>query len=127
MSKKDFKYIRQNKLNIDQQSPVIFVNNMSYLHYFKNNSFFYNKLLFFFNTLNLQNLSIKFSICVKGGGLSAQNRVIIGLIAKMIDVKFPDLHSELKSNHFLTLDSRRKESKKVGLKRARKRRQFTKR
>ena len=66
-------------------------------------------------------------VTVKGGGSSGQAGAIKLGIARAL-LKYDDtLRPVLKKNGFLTRDSRVKESKKYGLKRARKAQQFTKR
>ena len=67
-------------------------------------------------------------ICtVVGGGLSGQAGAISLGIARAIINLDPNLRKALKSAGLLTRDSRVKESKKYGLKRARKAPQYTKR
>lgn len=67
------------------------------------------------------------TILVKGGGVAGQVDAIKLAIAKAITVGFSDLRTVLKKADFLKRDSREKESKKYGLKSARKREQFSKR
>ncbi len=68
-----------------------------------------------------------FSILVKGGGFSGQLGAIRHGIARAL-VKFdPELKSILKTAGFITRDSRKKERKKPGLKKARKAPQWSKR
>ena len=62
-----------------------------------------------------------------GGGVSAQaGAVRLGISRALVDAD-PNLRSELKRRGFLTRDARVKERKKAGLKKARKRPQFSKR
>ncbi len=66
-------------------------------------------------------------IKVNGGGAFGQAGAIRLAISKaLIDIK-PELRAELKKAGYLTRDSRVKERKKVGLKKARKSPQFSKR
>ena len=66
-------------------------------------------------------------IKVHGGGAFGQAGAIRLAISKaLIDIK-PELRAELKKAGYLTRDSRVKERKKVGLKKARKSPQFSKR
>ncbi len=66
-------------------------------------------------------------IKVHGGGAFGQAGAIRLAISKaLIDIK-PELRTELKKAGYLTRDSRVKERKKVGLKKARKSPQFSKR
>ena len=62
-----------------------------------------------------------------GGGVSAQAGALRHGISRALIEAAPDLRSELKRRGFLTRDARVKERKKAGLKKARKRPQFTKR
>ncbi len=71
----------------------------------------------------------KFRVVVKvaGGGVNSQAEAIRHGIARALLVAEPDLRKELRKHGFLTRDSRIKESKKYGLKRARKAEQYSKR
>ena len=62
-----------------------------------------------------------------GGGVSAQAGALRHGISRALVDADPNLRSELKRRGFLTRDSRVKERKKAGLKKARKRPQFSKR
>jgi len=62
-----------------------------------------------------------------GGGVSAQAGALRHGISKALLEADPNLRSELKRRGFLTRDARVKERKKAGLKKARKRPQFSKR
>jgi small subunit ribosomal protein S9 len=62
-----------------------------------------------------------------GGGVSAQAGALRHGISRALVEADPNLRSELKRRGFLTRDSRVKERKKAGLKKARKRPQFSKR
>ena len=67
-------------------------------------------------------------ICtVKGGGFSGQAGAIRHGIARALNAANLEYRPALKSNGFLTRDSRAKERKKYGLKKARKAPQFSKR
>ncbi len=67
------------------------------------------------------------TVNVEGGGLSGQAGAICHGIARALDKANEQLHAELKGAGFLTRDSRMKERKKYGLKKARKASQFSKR
>ena len=71
----------------------------------------------------------KYSAVVKvaGGGISGQSGAISHGIARALVRADESLKSILRQNGLLTRDSRAKERKKVGLKRARKAPQYTKR
>lgn len=64
---------------------------------------------------------------MQGGGVSAQAGALRHGVSRALIVADPNLRSELKRRGFLTRDSRAKERKKAGLKKARKRPQFSKR
>lgn len=79
--------------------------------------------------LALVNKQNEFDITVKvqGGGLSGQVDAIKLAIAKALTVAHSDLRSTLKKADLLSRDPREKESKKYGLRSARKREQYSKR
>ena len=62
-----------------------------------------------------------------GGGVSGQADALRHGIARALEVADPSLRQPLKKAGLLTRDSREKERKKYGLKRARKAQQYTKR
>jgi small subunit ribosomal protein S9 len=62
-----------------------------------------------------------------GGGISAQAGALRHGVSRALREADPNLRGELKRRGFLTRDSRAKERKKAGLKKARKRPQFSKR
>jgi len=64
---------------------------------------------------------------VHGGGVSGQAGAVRHGIARALMEVDPDLRGELKRRGFLTRDARVKERRKAGLKKARKRPQFSKR
>jgi small subunit ribosomal protein S9 len=66
-------------------------------------------------------------ITVRGGGVSGQAGAIRHGISKALLLVDPDLRPTLKQQGFLTRDSRIKERKKYGQKKARKRFQYSKR
>jgi small subunit ribosomal protein S9 len=63
----------------------------------------------------------------KGGGVGGQSGAVRMGLARAISKFNPELRPALRTNGFLTRDSRMKERKKYGQKGARKRFQFTKR
>jgi len=75
------------------------------------------------NSLGLFRVSAK----VKGGGISAQADAIRNGIAKALILFDSDFRKKLKKVGFLTRDSRMRERKKFGLKRARRAPQWSKR
>ena len=79
--------------------------------------------------LTVTNTAAKYDvICtVKGGGFTGQAGAIRHGIARALNEANIEYRPALKSNGFLTRDSRMKERKKYGLKKARKAPQFSKR
>jgi small subunit ribosomal protein S9 len=71
------------------------------------------------------NLDVR--VRVHGGGISGQAGAVRHGIARALVEVDPELRGELKRRGFLTRDARRKERRKAGLKKARKRPQFSKR
>lgn len=67
------------------------------------------------------------SASIHGGGISGQAGALRMAIARSLLELDPESRGTLKSAGLLTRDSRKKESKKYGLKKARKAPQFTKR
>lgn len=79
--------------------------------------------------LTVTNTLDKFDVIatVKGGGFSGQAGAVRHGIARALNAANLEYRPVLKSNGFLTRDSRKKERKKYGLKKARKAPQFSKR
>lgn len=71
--------------------------------------------------------SFRVSARVRGGGISSQAGAVRHGIAKALIIFDPDLRKKLKKTGFLTRDSRMRERKKFGLKRARRAPQWSKR
>jgi small subunit ribosomal protein S9 len=71
--------------------------------------------------------SIDVRVRVHGGGVSGQAGAVRHGIARALTEVDPELRGELKRRGFLTRDARAKERRKAGLKKARKRPQFSKR
>lgn len=67
------------------------------------------------------------SILVKGGGTSGQVDAIKLAIAKAVVAGFSDLRTQMKKAELLRRDPREVESKKYGLRKSRKREQYSKR
>ena len=84
------------------------------------------RILVPFTVVNLEN---KFDIVINvhGGGVMGQLEAIVHGISKALRVYDENFKTILRKNGFITRDSRVKESKKYGLKRARKAPQYTKR
>jgi len=71
--------------------------------------------------------SVDISVRVHGGGVSGQAGAIRHGIARALTEVDPELRRDLKRRGLLTRDAREKERRKAGLKKARKRPQFSKR
>ena len=79
--------------------------------------------------MKLTSMGNKFNIVAKvhGGGITSQAGAMRHGIARALLVSDDNLRPILKQNKLLTRDDRIKESKKYGLKRARRAKQYTKR
>lgn len=78
-----------------------------------------------YNKLFLENFDVH--VKVKGGGITGQAKAIqLGIARGLLELN-PTARSILKTENLLTRDSRSKERKKYGLKKARKAPQFSKR
>ena len=71
--------------------------------------------------------TVNVSVRVQGGGISGQAGAVRHGIARALTEIEPELRKDLKRRGLLTRDARRKERRKAGLKKARKRPQFSKR
>jgi small subunit ribosomal protein S9 len=71
--------------------------------------------------------SVDVQVRVHGGGIAGQAGAVRHGIARALTDVDPELRSELKRRGLLTRDARKKERRKAGLKKARKRPQFSKR
>jgi small subunit ribosomal protein S9 len=71
--------------------------------------------------------SVDVRVRVHGGGISGQAGAVRHGISRALTEVDPELRGELKRRGFLTRDARAKERRKAGLKKARKRPQFSKR
>ena len=101
------------------------VNGLPYQQYFSRltNHMIIEQPLSLVNMLD----NFNFKITVKGGGESGQaGAVRHGITRALIDYN-QELKTELKSAGYVTRDARKVERKKVGLKKARRRKQFSKR
>ncbi|MBN2555764.1 MAG: 30S ribosomal protein S9 [Anaerolineales bacterium] len=67
------------------------------------------------------------SVLVQGGGVTGQTGAVMHGLARALLKLDPELRSVMRAGGFLTRDSRMKERKKPGLKRARKAPTYTKR
>nr|YP_009519221.1 ribosomal protein S9 [Caulerpa verticillata]AYC65128.1 ribosomal protein S9 [Caulerpa verticillata] len=103
------------------------INKKTISEYFQNDSNSIKTIEFLINNLNDLEDIFTIQARVYGGGLSAQKDAICGALARgicQIDKKFIPI---LKKKGFLTQDSRIKERRKYGLKKARKAPQYSKR
>jgi small subunit ribosomal protein S9 len=73
------------------------------------------------------NDKVDIKVTVKGGGTTGQAGAIRHGIARALDAYDESLHSMLRRSGYLTRDARAVERKKVGLHKARKRPQYSKR
>ncbi|HKJ35362.1 MAG TPA: 30S ribosomal protein S9 [Solirubrobacterales bacterium] len=71
--------------------------------------------------------NVDITIRVHGGGIAGQAGAVRHGIARALCELDPELRSDLKKRGLLTRDARAKERRKAGLKKARKRPQFSKR
>lgn len=103
----------------------IVVNKLPLDDYFKlgTNKLVVNQPLTLTNTADKYDIKVN----VKGGGLTGQAGAIRQAIARALCKAEENLKTELKQAGFLTRDSRVKERKKPGLKKARKAPQYSKR
>ena len=94
--------------------------------YFQYNDTSLNNIWFPLEKLNLTN---QFDIIafVNGGGLTGQSQAIQLGVARLLWKNHPEYRKTLKSFRLLTRDSRIKERKKYGLRKARKAPQYSKR
>jgi small subunit ribosomal protein S9 len=102
------------------------VNGKSLLEYFGPRDLFQREVM---RPLELTGTAASFNVLVKvrGGGLSGQVGAVRHGIARALLDANAELRPTLKQAGLLTRDPRMKERKKAGLKRARKRPQYTKR
>lgn len=71
--------------------------------------------------------ALDITVVVKGGGVTGQTYAVQLGMARALTKMNPDVHGAMRKGGFLTRDSRIKERKKPGLKRARKAPTYTKR
>jgi small subunit ribosomal protein S9 len=104
----------------------LIVNNTNGNFYFQYNETYLTNIWLPFEKLNLEN-QFDVLVFVNGGGLTSQSQAIQLGISKFFCEKNPAYRKILKSFGFLTRDSRIKERKKYGLRKARKAPQYSKR
>jgi small subunit ribosomal protein S9 len=104
---------------------LFLVNNKKVEFYFNCNSQYLNKLKAPLITLGLED-KYDISVTARGGGINGQMDAIkLGIARALCDISGD--RSSLKQQGYLTRDSRSKERKKYGLRKARKAPQFSKR
>lgn len=86
-----------------------------------------SKLQFFFDVIAVSPADVVINSNVLGGGINSQVEALIHSLAKIYVVLNPDLRTVLRKHKYLTYDSRMKERRKYGLKKARRAPQFSKR
>ena len=79
------------------------------------------------NTAGEERVRLDITVVVDGGGVSGQTDAVKMGLARALALMKPDVRPLLRKGGFLTRDSRIKERKKPGLKRARKAPTYTKR
>jgi small subunit ribosomal protein S9 len=105
---------------------LVFINNKQGASYLQFNSQYINASKAPLTNLDLGNM-YDIYVNTHGGGLKSQADAIKLGVARALYFMIPENISSLKSEGSLTRDSRRKERKKYGLKKARKSPQFSKR
>ena len=117
--------IAQVRLFPQEKNNTIIINGKPYNQFFSLSE--HQKIVM--SPLEATNTFNKFSISVKveGGGISVQAEAVRLAIAKAIVLFNPDFKKQLRLLGYLTTDSRVRERKKFGLKRARRAPQWSKR
>ena len=113
------------RVRITEGTGTVTVNDRPFAAYFPRES---NRLIIM-QPLELAKLDAKIDVLVNvnGGGLSGQAGAVKHGIARALVKMDANLKADIKKAGFLTRDSRARERKKYGRKRARRRFQFTKR
>nr|ARQ82189.1 ribosomal protein S9 [Avrainvillea mazei] len=104
----------------------IFINNKKIDDYFQNNEYLIELIKKSFNLFNFSETFTTF-IKVKGGGFHSQAKAIRLALMRILVSYQPSARILIKKRGLLTRDSRIKERKKYGLKKARKASQYSKR
>jgi small subunit ribosomal protein S9 len=114
------------KVYLQKGNGIFKINNLSFDLAFLSSKEEKEKIYLPFNLLNLQN-QYDVNIKVKGGGINAQLEAIQLAISKALIHSDSTYRATLKKESLLTRDSRIKERRKYGLKKARKASQYSKR
>ncbi len=102
------------------------INNKEFSAYFGNNKGLVEQALKPLQLTGLEGVTYLY-VNINGGGLNSQSQAIAHGISLAVAKSTPDFRKVLKKNGLLTRDSRMKERKKPGLKRARRGPQWAKR
>lgn len=109
------------------KKPSFIINNRDALEYFQGQNLCVQLALQAFGVLGIESEEYAVSVNAHGGGLSAQSYAIRLAIAKILSTFSPTARTSIKVAGLLTRDSRIVERKKVGLRKARKKEQYSKR
>ena len=109
------------------KSPSFIINNREALEYFQGQNLLVQLALQAFGVSGVEHSGYSIVVNAHGGGLSSQSYAIRLAISKIIAKLLPDLRTVIKQAGLLTRDSRIVERKKVGLRKARKKEQYSKR
>lgn len=119
-------YTKKSTDNSSEDLALLIVNNHDYTDYFNK-----NQELLSIAEAPLKKLKsvnrFKATIKVAGGGLHSQAEAIRHGLSRALVIFDPNFAKKLKKSNFLTRDSRAKERRKYGLKKARKAPQWAKR
>lgn len=109
----------------DEEKAIVMVNEKNYIDYFTdvNLQHIVESPLRKLKSLN----RFKATVMVYGGGIAGQAGAIKHGISRALELFDPNFRKKLKKSGFLTRDSRAKERRKYGLKKARKAGQWSKR
>jgi small subunit ribosomal protein S9 len=113
--------------NNKPNNSKIIINGQSAEKYLQYNPIYMNKIYLPFEIINYDLSTSDIIVKVKGGGISGQADAIRLGIARILCKINADYKPLLKQYHLLTRDSRIKERRKYGLKKARKAPQYSKR
>lgn len=111
---------------VSGKSGQILVNGFDYSQYFQKNPFNINAIVKPFEVLGIIDRP-SLALSVSGGGLTGQAEACRLAIARELEKEKPSYRQLLKTKYLLRQDTRKKERRKYGLKKARKAPQFSKR
>lgn len=109
-----------------KKAGILTINQIPSENYFQNNPFLLDFIRQPFDLFNIR-IQNQINIQVSGGGLSGQAQACRLALARALQKHNCSYQTILKKKGFLTQDSRIKERRKYGLKKARKAPQFSKR